>query len=254
MLTKIEGLPAKVIGVSAEGTVTQNDYESVLIPLLEEKHRKGERVRFLYQLAPSYSGFTAGAVWDDFKVGTKFLRLFEKCALVTDVAWIRNAIQLIGSFIPCPTKVFATIEYKDAVAWLESPSTESNLKFDLSDEGVLVLSPQGPLRREDFDSLASVVDPWIESHKQLQGVVVSVHKFPGWENFGSFIRHIEFVSSHHRKIRRIAIAADGSLPELMSKIAPHFVEAEVKQFPFDQKSEAVQWAKLQPNPDNGKGG
>jgi hypothetical protein len=243
MLTKIEGLPTNVIGVSAEGTVTQSDYESILIPLLEDKYRKGDRIRFLYQIGADFSGFTAGAALDDFRVGTKFLRLFERCAVVTDVAWIRNATQWMGSFMPCPTKVFATTEYKAAVTWLESRLIESNLNFDLANDGVLVLSPQGPLRREDFDSLASVVDPWLEAHNQLQGVVISVHKFPGWENFGSFIRHIEFVSSHQRKVRRVAIAADGILPEIMGKIAPHFIEAEVKQFPFAQKNEAVRWVK-----------
>jgi hypothetical protein len=153
----------------------------------------------------------------------------------------------MGSLMPCPTRTFALSGYEEAVRWLESPLESSNLKYDLSNEGVLVLSPQGPLRREDFDSLASVLDPWIESHQQLQGLVINAHKFPGWENFGSFIRHIEFVNSHQRKIRRVALAADGILPELMGHIAPHFVEAEVKQFPFENKDEAIRWVKCQTN-------
>lgn len=243
MLKKIEGLSPKILGLQAEGTLTKSDYESVLMPMLEEEHRHGNRIRLLYQLGEGFTGITAGAAWDDFKVGLKYLRLFERCAIVTDIAWIRNATQFMGSFIPCPTRVFKNEEFQNAVAWLSLAEEKLNLKFSLAEDGVLVIKPHGPLRREDFDALANLVDPWIESHKKLQGVVISVEKFPGWENFGSFIRHFEFVSTHHRKVKRVALAVDGNLPEVMSKVASHFVEAEIKQFPFAKQEEAITWAK-----------
>ena len=118
----------------------------------------------------------------------------------------------------------------------------SNLKFELKSDGVLLVRPHGPLGREDFDALASAVDPWITTHGKLQGVVFSVSKFPGWKNLASFIHHMEFINSHHRKVRRIGLAADGVLPELISKLAAHFVEAEIKQFPFAETDKAEAWA------------
>jgi hypothetical protein len=119
----------------------------------------------------------------------------------------------------------------------------SNLKYELSENGVLIVRPQGPLRRQDFDQLASIVDSWIKAHSMLQAVVICIRHFPGWEGFGSFIHHFEFVESHEKKVKRVALAVDGVLPKLISKIAAHFVQAEVKQFPFDQEKEAIQWAR-----------
>jgi len=243
MLERIEGLSPLVDGVRASGRVTRDDYERVLVPLLEERRARGERIRFLYEFGPDFTNFTASAAAEDFRVGLRHLRLFERCAVVTDVDWIRHSTQLVGALLPCPVRVFGKDQRDDAVAWLGSPDAESKLAFELRDEGVLIVRPQGPLRREDFDKLASVVDPWIERHGVLRGLVIAVPKFPGWENVGSLIRHVEFVREHHRKVGRVALAADGTIPDIASKVAAHFVAAEVKSFPYAGLDDAVRWAR-----------
>jgi hypothetical protein len=242
MLRTIENLPPHVIGVLADGEVTRSDYETVLVPLLQEAYRKGSKIRLLYQTAPGFSGYTVGAMVEDMHVGLKYLRLFERCAIVTGVEWIQRGATLFGSLMPCPVKMFPGQGLKDAVAWLSGPEVDSSLTCELGDDGVLVVHPHGPLRREDFDKLAGIVDPWIEAHQQLRGLVISMPRFPGWENIGSVFQHMEFVRDHHRHIRRIALAVDGVLPEVMSHLASHFVEAAIKQFPFDQVEQARRWA------------
>lgn len=243
MLRTIEGLPPKVIGVLAEGEVTRSDYETVLLPPLQEAYRKGNRIRFLYQTSPGFSGYTVGAMVEDMRVGLKYLRLFERCAIVTDVEWIQRGARLFGSLMPCPVKMFPSQGLKEAVAWLSGPEVDSTLTFELGDDGVLVVHPHGPLRREDFDKLAGIVDPWIEAHQELRGLVISMPKFPGWENIGSVFQHMEFIHDHQRHIRRVALAVDGVLPEVMSHLASHFVEADIKQFPFDQAEQAKRWVR-----------
>jgi hypothetical protein len=242
MLKEMTNLPAGLIGVYAEGRVTGEDYEKVMIPALERSRQGGKRVRFLYQLGTDFSEITAGAALEDFRIGMKYLRLFEKCAIVTDVEWILRATRFMAHLIPCPTRTFKNSELADAKEWLASSEMDSKLDFEMKSDGVLVIKPHGALRREDFDRLASVVDPWIETNHALGGVVVCVEKFPGWQDFGSFVQHFEFVKSHHRKVRRVAIAANGTLPEIAAKLTSHFIEAEVKQFPYEQAETAMAWA------------
>jgi len=131
MLKKIESLHPPVIGVLAEGKVTREDYEAVLIPLLEEEHRRGRKVRFLYQFSPEFSGFTVGAAADDFRVGFKYFHLFEKCAVVSDADWIRGTTQFVGSFMPCPVRAYKNGELQEAIKWLEKPALESNLNIEM---------------------------------------------------------------------------------------------------------------------------
>ena len=112
----------------------------------------------------------------------------------------------------------------------------------MPDVGVLIVEPHGPLRAEDFQSIAATVDPWIEARGSLRGVIIHVAHFPpGWENFGTLLCHFRFVRDHHRKVQRVALAADGKFAELAPKIAEHFVQAELKHFDYDQFEEALAW-------------
>src|SRR6476661_11032096 len=112
----------------------------------------------------------------------------------------------------------------------------------LSDKGVIVVEVTQALRARDFDELAVTADSWIEAHGHLGGLVIHARRFPGWENLGGLIRHIRFVRDHHRKIRRVAFAADGELAALGPRIGEHFVQAEVKSFAYDALDAAIAWA------------
>jgi len=48
----------------------------------------------------------------------------------------------------------------------------------LRDEGILILRPQGPLQASDFTSLAKVVDPYLEEHGTLRGIMVDAQSSP----------------------------------------------------------------------------
>jgi hypothetical protein len=59
---------------------------------------------------------------------------------------------------------------------------------------------------QDFDALALTADTWIQTHGRLQGIVIHARAFPGWENLGSLMRHLQFIRNHRQKIARIALA------------------------------------------------
>jgi len=62
MIEKIPDLPDNVLGFTAKGTVTGNDYESTIIPAVEELFSRQEKVRFLYHLGEDFTGFEATAM------------------------------------------------------------------------------------------------------------------------------------------------------------------------------------------------
>lgn len=248
MLEPIQNLPTGLYGLRATGTVSKDDYEQALQPLLEEARREGRRIRFLYLFAPEFKGFTMGGAWEDARIGLHYLRLFERCAVVSDVGWIRGAARIMGAVLPCPVRVFGSGEWQEAIAWLSSPPNTASLTHRLfPEQGVLVVEPHGRLHIEDFDALALMVDPWIEAHGVLNGLVVHVYEFPGWESVGSFLRHIRFIRDHHRKIRRVAVAADSKLAKLGSGLAEHFVQAEIRRFDYSDVDQAIAWAGRPPS-------
>lgn len=243
MLERLKDLPTGIDGVRAVGVVSKGDYERAFPPIIDEARRSGHRIRFLYELGPEFEGFTPGAAWEDAKIGVHSIRLFLAFAVVTDVRWVREGIRLGAFLSPCPVNVFANQDRAKALAWLNSIPVESGISHRLVPEsGLIVVEVKHALSAQDFDALAFTADTWIESHGNLQGIVIHAREFPGWENLGSLIRHIQFVRDHHRHVKRIALAADAKIATIAPKIAEHFIYAEVKRFDYDELDQAIAWA------------
>ena len=116
------------------------------------------------------------------------------------------------------------------------------LRFELlRDKSILILMPDGALRREDFERLALEVDPFLLSKGKLAGLMIHAKAFPGWDSFAAFLSHLKFVAGHHRRIERIAAVTDSGFLKVLPRIAEHFVQAKVRHFDFDKKDEALAW-------------
>jgi hypothetical protein len=118
MIEKIPDLPENVLGFTAKGTVTANDYETVIIPAVEALFARQGNVRFLYHLGEAFTGFEGAAMWDDTKLGLRHLGGWEKIAVVSDVEWIRGAIRVFGLAIPGHVRVFHNRELTEAIRWI----------------------------------------------------------------------------------------------------------------------------------------
>jgi len=244
MLQKMSDVPFGIDGLEATGKLSKADYEQVFEPLVSEAHRENRRLLVLFELGPDFEGFTAGGAWEDAKMGLRYFRLFDACAVVTDLAWIRETTRLAHFMMPCPVRVFGNQEREQAVAWLGSVPDGSAVSVRLlGDCGVMLVELKEALRAHDFDALALTADAWIEAQGKLHGLVIQCREFPGWENLRSVLRHVRFVRDHHRKIERVALAADSKLASLAPHIAEHFIQAEVKSFGYDEVDAAISWAR-----------
>lgn len=215
--------------------------ESVFVPMIEEARRDGRRQRLLYQLGPDFEGFTPGAVWEDARLGLRAMRRLDGCAVFTDLGRIGDTARIAAFLMPCPVKVFANSALQPAIAWLVSLPESSAAVLHLSKRGVLQIDVDHPLRAQDFDAVALLVDPWIEAHGRLAGIVIHARAFPGWENLASLLRHLRFVRDHQANVERVALAVDGELVRLIPGVAEVFVKAEVRAFGFDAVDAATHW-------------
>jgi hypothetical protein len=118
MMEIIQDMPDNVVAVKASGKVSGEDYDDILIPAVESSLKRHGKIRVLYQLSNDFSGFTAGAMLDDAKLGIRHLTEFEKIAVVTDAEWISRAVQFFSFFIPCPVKIFGNNDISEAKSWL----------------------------------------------------------------------------------------------------------------------------------------
>ena len=117
MMELTKGLPDNVIGIIGSGKITAEDYDSVLIPAIHDKLKKYKKIRILYQLDTSYVHYELGAFLEDAKV-TWHTFSFEKVAVVSDVHWINDSVNVFKFIIPVQVKVFGNNELENAKEWI----------------------------------------------------------------------------------------------------------------------------------------
>ena len=116
------------------------------------------------------------------------------------------------------------------------------LNIDLDSEaGLAIVRPEGALSEADFDAIAGVIDPFLEEHGKLSGLIIYTKDFPGWESFGAMLKHFRFVRDHHQKLSHVALVTDSKIGNVAETIAGHFVSASVRHFPYSQFGDARSW-------------
>ena len=117
MIRVLENLPDAVLGVEASGKVTDDDYEQVLVPALQEHLETHSGLRVVYVLGEGFEGWTAGAMWDDARLGIRHRDAWVKIAVVADNEWIRRTITAFGWMVPGDIRLFSLAERDAAIAW-----------------------------------------------------------------------------------------------------------------------------------------
>ena len=116
MLEQLTDLPDGVVGFTAVGKMHSDDYEQVLIPVIEQQLATGEKVRVVL-VFPTFDGMSAGAEWDDLKMGVEHLTRWKRIALVTDIEWMVHVTHLFGWMTPGDFRCFPLSERDAAIAW-----------------------------------------------------------------------------------------------------------------------------------------
>ena len=117
MIRLLSDLPENVVGIEVSGTVTDDDYERVLVPAVRERLASVGAIRIVYVIGKDFDGWTMGAMWEDAKLGLGELKEWERVAVVTDKDWVRHVVGAIGWMVPGDVRVFGLDGLEDAKAW-----------------------------------------------------------------------------------------------------------------------------------------
>jgi hypothetical protein len=111
----------------------------------------------------------------------------------------------------------------------------------LPDRNIVVVTPEGPLEKADFEQVARAIDPLIAATGKLAGLMIRVQAFPGWRDFAAVAAHFRFVAAHQRRIERVAAVSDSGLLKIVPRIAGVFVHPDIRTFGFAEKDAALAW-------------
>lgn len=117
MIEQLAGFPGNVAAFRCIDRVTKADYDAELPPAVRDALRTRDKVRLYYETGPDFSLHLAAA-WEDFKVGVESITRWERIAVVTDIGWIKHAVQLFAFLMPGVTKLFSEAEAAQAREWI----------------------------------------------------------------------------------------------------------------------------------------
>ncbi len=111
----------------------------------------------------------------------------------------------------------------------------------LGDEGILILTPDGPLEREDFVRVSEALDEYIVKNGTLCGLMICAESFPGWDDFDALMSHVKFIQENSADFDRVAAVTDSKFLTIMPKVVDRFVSAEVRHFEYGAREDAKTW-------------
>jgi len=121
VIETIESLPPGVLGFSASGKISRDEYHELMKPIYAALESGGQ-VKLLFVVEDDFHGLDLGALWEDMKaagsVGLKHRSAWKKMALVTDKDWIRHGAAGFGWIAPGELRVFEPAKRDEAIAWL----------------------------------------------------------------------------------------------------------------------------------------
>ena len=89
--------------------------------------------------------------------------------------------------------------------------------------------------------LSAEIDPLVQEKGHLNGLLLIVPHFPGWEDFDALFAHLSFVRHHHKQVEKVAVVSSERLFSLLVKEVSgnHFFHPEIRV--FSDEGEAKQW-------------
>jgi hypothetical protein len=123
VITPIKHMPSGTVGFRASGTVTSEDYDTVLVPALTAASEAGP-LRLLYVLEDDLDSYTAGAIWSDTRLWASHRQQWERIAIATDVDWVESAVKAFGWLMPGRVRLFDDDEVDRAKLWLVTPDED----------------------------------------------------------------------------------------------------------------------------------
>ena len=164
-------------------------------------------------------------------------------AIVTDIKWMENAINLFRLLSPGELRHFGSADYEVAKAWVcETERARIGIKLD-GDAGILELEPVADkaLSEDDFEAVGKTIGNYLKDHDRLRGILIHSRKFPGWQSIGALFAHLKFVNSMHDKIDRIALVTNSPMGTFADHVLDPLMLAKVRKFDYDQRDEAMGW-------------
>ncbi len=114
--------PAGVFAVEIVGDLDREDYDTVVLPGLQQLIDGTGEIRFVVLFGTAFAGIAeSGSVTDAKHYVDEIvhgdLSKWKRCAVVTDIHWLRHSVALFRWMMPGEVATFGASDVHEAIAW-----------------------------------------------------------------------------------------------------------------------------------------
>jgi hypothetical protein len=118
MITVMGGVPEHVAAFTASGTVTKEDFSTVVIPTVDKLVKKYDELNYLMFIDTSVKNFSGAAWLQDILLGIKNMTKWKRAAIVTDSDTINWFTDVFSYMVPGEFKGFYPEQLPVAMEWV----------------------------------------------------------------------------------------------------------------------------------------
>ena len=119
MITILPETTGYTLVVKASGKLTAESYETVFIPILEKLIKHYGQIRLVLQFDATFTGWEAGAMWDDAKFGVQHRSNFKRIAVVGAPKWVEWGTKVAAGLMDGELKTFPATDLFEAIIWVK---------------------------------------------------------------------------------------------------------------------------------------
>lgn len=120
MIELIEYPADHVAAFRFSGEVTKADYDEVVFPTVKQVADKYNEVNMIMVLDTEVKNMSIGAWMDDALLGLKNLTKWNKIALVSDEAFVKNSVKVMDKVVPGTYRCFEHENEAYAFQWVSA--------------------------------------------------------------------------------------------------------------------------------------
>jgi hypothetical protein len=118
MIELLKDLPAGTIGIRMSGKVDASAYKATIEPAINAAASNVDKLNALIVVTGEGVDLTAGAMWEDAKVGLAHPRRWHRVALVAPEAWWSRLVPVMSALMPGEFQTFEPARQDEAKTWL----------------------------------------------------------------------------------------------------------------------------------------
>lgn len=237
MIQLLDNLPTGTLGFSCSGQISGDEMQRLVIPQVEAALLEQERIKALVVIEPGFEGLSLEAAWDDTNLGLRHWDGFERMAVISDLAWVRQASRALSLLLPYPLRVFGLSQLEEARRWL----SEDLGTVHLERQGeVITISLIGLL---DPDVYARIDDDLANLFSEVEKprVLLDLRQFDGWLAFGALRQHLALIRDYRHRAQKLAVVSHGPWMPIAQRLIRGFSHTETETFASSDLLAAQTW-------------